>query len=130
MKLLLLVLLAGFLPQDDPPEQDEPLDALRGRAEKIIEQNQSLEIDTVTARRRVQLLLKDMEAWAEESEIELETRTKTYRSPAKRLDEPLTADRCPLFFEEELQDLCPLDLARSEVWGVDAVFCRYLCTTK
>lgn len=127
MNLLLLALLGCFSQQEDATD---PIEVLRDRAEKIIEQNQSLEIDTVTARRRVQLLLKDMKSWAEENDVELETRTKTYRSPAKKLDEPLTADRCPLFFEENLEDLCPLDLAHSEVWGIDAVFCRYLCTTE
>ncbi len=108
-------------------EQVEELSILRERAAAIIEDSQSLEIDMVEARRKVQLLLKDLKLWGEEHDFELEARTRTYGMPAKERGEPLTADRCPLFFEKDLEDLCPLDLAHSEVWGGEVVFCRYLC---
>ncbi len=128
MKLLgtLLTLLSIALQPDDVRRDDE-LAKLRDRAEAIIDETQSLEINLREARRKVQLLLKDLEAWAEDNDVELTERTRTYGEPAKDMDEPLTADRCPLFFEEELEELCPLDLARSEVWGGEVVFCRYRC---
>jgi len=108
---------------------DEELSRLHEREQKIIDQTQSLEIDTSQARRKVQLLLKDLQQWAEDSDVELASRKRTYGAPATEMDEPLTADRCPLFFEfeEDLGELCPLDFARSEVWGGEVVFCRYRC---
>ena len=107
--------------------QADELSKLRERAEAIIEDSSSLEIDMVEARRKVQLLLKDLKRWSETYDYELQARTRTYSNPAKQIDELLTADRCPLFFEKDLEELCPLDMARSEVWGGKVVFCRYLC---
>ena len=121
---LLFTLLALVLLQT---KQADELSELRERAETIIEDSASLEIDMVEARRKVQLLLKDLKKWGETYEVELEARARTYASPAKQFKELLTADRCPLFFEKELEELCPLDMARSEVWGGEVVFCRYLC---
>ncbi len=107
--------------------QADELSKLRERAEAIIEDSSSLEIDMVEARRKVQLLLKDLKKWSETYDYELQARTRTYSNPAKQIDELLTAERCPLFFEKDLEELCPLDMARSEVWGGKVVFCRYLC---
>jgi hypothetical protein len=102
--------------------------ALQQRAEKIVRQNQENEITTSEARRRVELLLRDLKKWAEDASIQLVRRTRTFSAPATGPGEVLTADRCPLFFEEDLERLCPLDFSRSEVWGASVVFCRYLCT--
>ena len=108
-------------------DKDDELAELYDKAESIIEKSQSLEITMEQARRNVQLLLRDMQAWAESFDVELSRETRTYSSPLKQNGKPLTADRCPLFFEEELHKLCPLDLARSEVWGGEVAFCRYYC---
>ena len=87
------------------------------------------EITTSEARRKVQLLLKELETWAETHDLELETRTRTYTAQAREDEAFVTADSCPLFFEEELDELCPLDLAHSEVWGLEVVYCRYSCAS-
>ena len=108
-------------------DKDTELSSLRQRAKSIITQNESLEITIEQARRKVQLLLRDMKTWARQNNVTLQTQTRTYKNPPTHRTEPLTADRCPLFFKEELQELCPLDLARSEVWGGQVVFCRYYC---
>ena len=121
---LLFTLVALVLLQTG---QADELSVLRERAEAIIEDISSLEIDMVEARRKVQLLLKDLKKWGETYDHELELRARTYSSPAKQFKELLTADRCALFFEKDLEELCPLDLARSEVWGGRVLFCRYLC---
>lgn len=103
------------------------LRTLRERAERILEQNQSLEITTSEARRQVQVLLRDMRGWAEEHDVTLREESRTIRSPTTRERKPLTADECPFFFEEELNELCPLDLEHSEVWGAEVLHCRYVC---
>lgn len=108
----------------DPSEE---LATLRSRARTILDARQSLEITPSQARRQVQLLLKDFQAWAKSNDLELQSRTREYRSSEAGHDDSLTADRCPLFFEEELDELCPLDLGRSEVWGGRLVYCRYYC---
>jgi hypothetical protein len=112
---------------DEPADQANELSQLQDRAEKILSQNQENEITTFEARRKVQLLLKDLEKWSAKHDVELERRTRTFSSPAVGSNEILTADRCPLFYEEKLKRLCPLDFSRSEVWGASIVFCRYLC---
>lgn len=112
---------------DQRSEELRELAELQERAETILSQNQKNEITTSEARRKVQLLLKDLEKWSVKHDVELERLTRTFSSPAVGSGEILTADRCPLFFEEKLERLCPLDLSRSEVWGVSIVFCRYRC---
>jgi hypothetical protein len=112
---------------DETPTGRDELQELQHRGEDILAQNQKNEITTFEARRKVQLLLKDLEKWGAKHEVELSRRTRTFSSPAVAPDEVLTADRCPLFYEEKLERLCPLDFSRSEVWGASVVFCRYLC---
>ncbi|TDI46525.1 MAG: hypothetical protein E2P02_04845 [Acidobacteria bacterium] len=123
MKLLFMSLAFVLL----QTEQADELSELRERAETIIEDISSLEIDMVQASRKVQLLLKDLKKWGKTYDVELEVRARTHSTPAKPFKEVLTADRCALFFEKDLEELCPLDLSRSEVWGGEIVFCRYLC---
>jgi len=108
-------------------DREDELSELRDEARTILEDRQALEITTSEARRKVQLLLNEFRAWADRHDVELQSRVRQYRSPEAELDEMLTADRCPLFFEEELNELCPLDLGRSEVWGGKVVHCRYDC---
>jgi hypothetical protein len=100
---------------------------LETRAREIVRKNQEGEITISEARRQVQLLLKDLKAWSKSAPAELETRTAVFASPATAPGEVLTVDRCPLFHEENLKRLCPLDVSRSEVWGASVVFCRYEC---
>ena len=115
--ILLLAVFAAASPQQD----------LQARAREIVRKNQDNEITISEARRQVQLLLKDLKKWAEAEGIELETRTRLYNNPATAPGELLTVDRCALFYEENLESLCPLDVTRSEVWGAAVVFCRYVC---
>jgi hypothetical protein len=100
---------------------------LQTRAREIVRKNQEGEITTSEARRQVQLLLKDLKKWSEREGVDLETRTRIFNTPATAPDEVLTVDRCALFYEEDLEDLCPLDVSRSEIWGAVVLFCRYVC---
>jgi len=59
--------------------------------------------------------------------VELQTRTRIFSTPATAPDEVLTVDRCAIFYEENMERLCPLDVSRSEIWGAAVVFCRYVC---
>jgi len=115
--LILLAALAAATPQEE----------LQERARELVRKNQSNEITTTEARRRVQLLLKDLRKWSDAEGVELQTRTRIFNTPATGRGEILTVDRCALFYEETLERLCPLDLALSEVWGAVVLFCRYVC---
>jgi len=115
-----IVLLALFL-------ESSPQEELQARAKEIVRKNQENEITISEARRQVQLLLKDLKKWAEAEGVELRTRTRIFSTPATAPDEVLTVDRCAIFFEENMERLCPLDVSRSEIWGAAVVFCRYVC---
>lgn len=107
--------------------------ALRAEAEAILDDVQNLEITAGEARRRVELLRQALRRWARESGLELHRQSRTYSSPPKDDDGELSADNCPLFFKENIEeddDVCPLDLSRSEVWGASVMFCRYDCAPK
>ena len=114
----LLALLIGASPREE----------LQSRAREIVRKNQEREITTPEARRQVQLLLKDLKKWSEAEGLELQTRTRIFSTPATAPGEALSVDRCALFYEENMERLCPLDVSRSEVWGAAVVFCRYVCT--
>jgi hypothetical protein len=120
----LLALALAALP---PAQESRDRSDLQTRAEEILRKSQTSEITTGEARRQVQLLLKDLKAWSTARSAALTRRTRTFSTPATARGEVLTADRCPLFFEEDLSRLCPLDMSRSEVWGATVVFCRYYC---
>ena len=121
-----IVIAFGLLTGNDE-EMEAEKQRLLERAEEIIEKSQTLEMSMVEARRAVQILLQELESWAEAHDVELTTRTRTHFMPATDQDELLTADRCSLFYEVDLEELCPLDLAKSEVWGGSMLFCRYRC---
>lgn len=104
-----------------------PQEKLQARAREIVRKNQDNEITTAEARRQVQLLLKDLKKWSAGDSVELQTRTRVFSTPATARGEVLTVDRCALFYEEDLDRLCPLDISRSEIWGAAVVFCRYVC---
>jgi hypothetical protein len=124
--LLLLAATLAVAPSQERAKAVETTE-LQERAARIVRDSQQNEITTSEARRRVELLLRDLRRWGQESGVELSRRTRTFSTPAVSPGEALTADRCPLFFEEDLERLCPLDFSRSEVWGAIVVFCRYLC---
>ena len=115
-----ILLLALFL--ESPLQED-----LQARAREIVRKNQDNEITISEARRQVQLLLKDLKKWAEGEGVELQTRTRIFSTPATAPGEVLTVDRCAIFYEENMERLCPLDVSRSEIWGAAVVFCRYVC---
>jgi len=115
--IVLFALLLGASPQEE----------LQERAREIVRKNQDNEITTSEARRRVQLLLKELKKWSESEGVELQVRSRIFNTPATAPGEALTVDRCALFYEEDMKRLCPLDVSRSEVWGAAVVFCRYLC---
>lgn len=129
MKLLTTVLLVCTLQGARATELAE----LRGRAAVIFEQEDAQEITTEQARRKVQLLLNDFEAWADAHAVELELRSRVYASSPDHVDnvdgddDAMTVNRCPLFYEDDVDELCLIALKRSEVWGASVVFCRYLC---
>jgi hypothetical protein len=123
MKMLVTIALVWTLQGADAPELSE----LRGRAATIAEQEGDREITTEQARRKVQLLLKDFEAWAEAHDVELEIRSRVYTSSQDDIDDSMAVDRCELFYEDDVDELCLIDLKRSEVWGASVLFCRYLC---
>jgi hypothetical protein len=117
ISFVLLAALAGASPQAE----------LQDRAREIVRKREDNQITTSEARRRVQLLLKDLKKWAEEEGAELQLRTRVFSTPATGRDEVLSVDRCALFYEEDLDQLCPLDVSRSELWGGAVIFCRYVC---
>jgi len=126
MKLLSTVLLVCALRATLATELAE----LRGRAALIIEQEDAQEITTEQARRKVQLLLKDFEAWADAHAVELQRRSRTYTSSPDNVDDGddvMAVNWCPLFYEDDGDELCLIDLKHSEVWGASVLFCRYLC---
>lgn len=124
---LLWIALAAIPPADDAATGRK---ALRAEAEAILKDVQTLQITPGESRRRVERLLKALRSWAEDAGVELHQQSRAYSSPPKGENEELTADNCPLFFKETLdeeEDVCPLDLSRSEVWGASVMFCRYDC---
>ena len=126
MKLLTTALLVCAIQGASASE----LSQLRGRAATIMKQEDAQEITTEQARRKVQLLVKDFEAWAESHDVELELKSRTYTSSPDEpgeVDDPLSVNRCPLFYEGNADELCLIDLKRTEVWGGSVLFCRYLC---
>ena len=105
--------------------KDQELRDIQKRAEDILKKNEILELTMAEARKKVQQILKDLKSWAESHDVELSTRERTFANPAVPEDEILSTDACALFFEDN--ELCPLDLAHSEVWGQEVIRCRYLC---
>jgi hypothetical protein len=120
--LLIAVLVAPT--QSDPSTE---LSELRARASTIHAQESAGEITREQMRRKVELLLKDFQAWTEAHDVSPEIRNRTHT--VKQFDpaEPLTVDRCSPFFDENREKLCLLDLKRSELWGGTVLFCRYFC---
>lgn len=112
-----------------PESREKRVEQFYDRARTIIEKNQNLEWELDEARRRVNGLYKDLKSWSQTNNEPLTPRAKTYNYNSTEHSEPASTELCPLFFAEELDELCPLDETRSEVWGARMVFCRYECLT-
>ena len=115
-----------------PPAADQqdaplPVGALRERARAILSEVQEQGLALSEARRRVELLLRDLEALGEaEGWSPLRRRLEITIARPEEIG-PALAETCPLFFEEELVRLCPLDQARSEIWGSRVLVCAFAC---
>ncbi len=115
---LLAFLLAG---------QQDPIADLRSRAQDILGRVERQELELPEARKEVEELRRSL--------IEIGKRdgwTPTRRALEMPISRPdrmarLNFDDCPLFYEEELVELCPLDLGRSEIWGNRVIVCDFLC---
>ena len=136
-RLLFAVTLAlsslATVPPSDSDDTSAKRRELRAQAKTIVDDVQSLAISGSEARRRVELLRQALRSWAKDAGLELDHRSRTYTSPPKGKSDAMTADNCPLFFKDDIEDnddVCPLDLSRSEVWGASVMFCRYDCAPK
>lgn len=127
--LLAVILGSGFLPghgarSDRGPE---PVAMLRERARAILAAVHEEDLSLAEARRRVELLLRDLKTLGEaEGWSPLNRRLEITIGRPEDIG-PALAEECPLFFEEELARLCPLDQARSEIWGNQVLVCEFAC---
>ncbi len=120
-----LIVAALLLPTQS--DKSAELAELRSRATTIVEQEASEEITDEEARRQVQLLLEDFAAWTEAHDARPEIRSRTHAVENVDPADPLTVNRCALFYDENREELCLIDLERSELWGGTVLFCRYFC---
>lgn len=122
-----LPLGAAQSPPPDRPAGPDSVDGLRavglGILESLRESAASLEEARagVERLRRALVALGEAEGWTPE-------RRRLELSIA-RPDDPAAApiEDCPLFLEEDLVRLCPLDQSRSELWSDQVVVCVYAC---
>ena len=100
---------------------------LRERARDILAGVQEHEVPLSTARRQIEQLLRDLKAVGEaEGWTPVNRRLEMTIARPEDLRPTLT-EECPLFFEEELIQLCPLDQSRSEIWGNQVLVCEFAC---
>ncbi len=128
-----LLILWLFLPaqaETVSAAQAGTISQLRDQARDILERVESQDIALTEARTEVEHLRRRLieigkqQGWAP-------TR-RALEMPVRRPEQlaSLDFDDCPLFFEEELVELCPLDLGRSEIWGDQMVVCGFLCAPR
>ena len=104
-----------------------PVGDLRNQARDVLHRVENQELALSDARVEVERLRRAL--------IELGERhgwTPTRRALEISIRRPdrilnINFDDCPLFYEEELVDLCPLDLGQSEIWGNQVIRCEFLC---
>jgi len=115
------------LAAQDPSAAPESLGDLRDEARSIVREIQDLELGLSEARSRVERLLRDLTALsrAEGWTPVFQRLEVTIARPGE--NENQTFEECPLFFEEELTRLCPLDQGRSEIWGSQVLVCVFAC---
>lgn len=120
---------AGRAPDDQtaPAPGDRSLSALRERAREILAGVQEREVPLSVARRQIEQLLRDLRAVGEaEGWTPVNRRLEMTIARPEDLRPTLT-EECPLFFEEKLVQLCPLDQSRSEIWGNQVLVCEFAC---
>ena len=120
----------GGLPpgsQTGPGAEPRSVGELRDRARDILAGVQEREVPLAEARRQVEQLLRDLKAVGE-AEGWSPRRRRLEMTIAQPEDlRPTLTENCPLFFEEELIRLCPLDQSRSEIWGSQVLVCEFAC---
>ena len=124
-----LASMAGVPPAPQAEPSAEPLSVgeLRDRAREILAGVQEREVPLSVARRQIEQLLRDLKAVAEaEGWTPVNRRLEMTIARPEDLRPTLT-EECPLFFEEELTQLCPLDQSRSEIWGNQVLVCEFAC---
>ena len=100
---------------------------LRERAREILAGVQEREVPLSVARRQIETLLRDLKALGKaEGWTPVNRRLELTIARPEDLRPTLT-EECPLFFEEELVRLCPLDQSRSEIWGNQVLVCEFAC---
>lgn len=113
--------------QPEPGAEPPSVEELRDRAREILVGVHEREVPLAEARRQVERLLRDLkdlgdaEGWIPENR-----RLEVTIARPEDLGPTITED-CPLFFEEELIRLCPLDQSRSEIWGNQVLVCEFAC---
>ncbi len=114
-------------PQAEPSAEPLSVGELRDRAREILAGVQEREVPLSVARRQIEQLLRDLKAVAEaEGWTPVNRRLEMTIARPEDLRPTLT-EECPLFFEEELTQLCPLDQSRSEIWGNQVLVCEFAC---
>ena len=124
-----LASMAGVPPAPQAEPSAEPLSVgeLRDRAREILAGVQEREVPLSVARRQIEQLLRDLKAVAEaEGWTPVNRRLEMTIARPEDL-RPTVTEECPLFFEEELIQLCPLDQSRSEIWGNQVLVCEFAC---
>ncbi len=113
--------------QTEPLANPGSVDDLRERAREILAGVQEREVPLSVARREIEQLLRDLKAVGEaEGWTPVNRRLEMTIARPEDLRPTLT-EECPLFFEEELIQLCPLDQSRSEIWGNQVLVCEFAC---
>ena len=113
--------------QPEPPAKPASVDELRERAREILAGVQEREVPLAIARRQIEQLLRDLKGLGEaEGWTPVNRRLEMTIARPEDLRPTLT-EECPLFFEEELIRLCPLDQSRSEIWGNQVLVCEFAC---
>ena len=120
---------AGLASQDPtgPAAAPTTISELRERARDILAGVQEREVPLSTARRQIEQLLQDLKAVGEAEGWTPENRRLEMTIARPEDLRPTLTEECPLFFEEELIQLCPLDQSRSEIWGNQVLVCEFAC---
>jgi|GEM_PF-1665310 len=123
----LVLAAAGLTAEDQTESAPATVSELRERARDILAGVQEREVPLSTARRQIEQLLRDLKAVGEaEGWTPVNRRLEMTIARPEDLRPTLT-EECPLFFEEELIRLCPLDQSRSEIWGNQVLVCEFAC---
>ena len=126
--------LAPLLPAAVSGRQQAPSAAesatvaeLRREARAILREVEDHALPLTAARVRVERLLTALKGLGEaEGWAPIARRLELTIARPDDLDVRLE-EECPLFYEEELVELCPLDASRSEIWGNQVLVCAFLC---